>query len=171
MEVAITMEVAAPTMKAENQESGFLYSQQQKETLDTIEKDAREKFPPSNDYSYTSVKSLREDLIAFAHSRGFGVTTQGSALYCTKAAEPTSYKKQREVREAKYPTDPNKKRKRIFTRCSCNFVIKYTVSKGKGEIPVGYVKINETSKYRHIHLITDRARTISWVVCTHQCGR
>jgi hypothetical protein len=101
-----------------------VYSESDKEYLQGIEKEGRQKFPPSTTDYYESRVSLRKEVSNWSHSKGFTVSTEGSRLRCQKYAEPAHYSTARK----KHSVPEHKRRKVDSPRCKCAFVIKFTLA-------------------------------------------
>jgi hypothetical protein len=67
--------------------------------LEALAAETLAELPPSQSFNYPTKEDLRNNVRAFAYKKGFQVTTQVTALFCLKAAEPKSYTNQRDKRE------------------------------------------------------------------------
>ena len=132
-------------MDINNNIGAFVYSPEQQSLIDSIAEEASSGFPVGA--IYPSAKNLREQLRAFAHKKGFALTSDGSSLLCTKCDEPQG---QKNKRDKKTPVPIEKKRKqRENTRCSCPFKVTYASANWKEKRTDPRVKITKSSCYRH----------------------
>jgi hypothetical protein len=124
----------------------IVYTESDQEYLKEIAEEGRQKFPPSTTDLFESRGSLREEVSNWSHSKGFTVSTEGSSLRCQRYEEPSHYSKNRK----KKPVPEHKRRKYYSPRCSCAFVIKFTLaSRSIPGAPPKAVRISPGSQYLH----------------------
>jgi hypothetical protein len=116
------------------------YSPAQVDILSKLEQTTRSLFPPDDTVVFGK-DELREAVRAHGQSAGFAVSTESSSFRCTRAWE----RKGRQTQRSKRVISPSKKRKRLTSRCGCDFIIKFTTVKGTKN----QVKITSGSQYRH----------------------
>lgn len=122
----------------------FLYSEEEKAIVVKVAQETREVFPPGRTFS--SPVEIRNELRIFGNDKGFCVTSLGSSLYCTRAAQSKSYIKRM---AKKSPVPLAHQRKRTSTRCGCTFRISFTWVDSKNKQHNKAIKVTGSSQYSH----------------------
>ena len=122
-----------------------LYSATQLKTLSDLALEAESLFPKGKEY--WSTEQLRGEIRAFAHKKGFSISTVGSKFTCSRCATP---KCDLNKRAKKQPLPSEKQRNRSSTtRVGCSFQITCSYVNYKNKIEDRRVVITKSSNYSH----------------------
>jgi hypothetical protein len=127
----------------------FAYSPEDLAYILSIEKEASTLFHVGK--VYQTREQLRDEVKAFADTKGFAVTTDGNKILCTRCSESPGQKRRREKKIAAAIVPANKRRiYRSSTRCGCPFQIAFSwIHSNTDEKPSRVLKINKSSNYIH----------------------
>jgi hypothetical protein len=151
---------------AETQDKDFHYRNDQSKFLDTLEREARERFPFNS--VYPSVIQLRSAVREWSESVGASISHEGNGLKCSRSHAPEGCEKRKETRRVKNRITKEKQRETKSSRCGCKFEIKSSTAR-RGlppDAPKTAVRITHGSHYRHTNgcfpcqtqLIADKRR-------------
>ena len=120
-----------------------IYTASEAELIASIAEEARALFLAGKQFPDTA--TLREEVRAFGHKKGFVISHDGCKLICSRATEPQHCTDRREQRA---PVSIEKQRNQKSTRCGCLFKINFSRLKKTSKDNL-IVKITESSNYEH----------------------
>ena len=119
------------------------YSPEDAAKINSLGEECAALFPSGKVYS--SPAELREELKAFANTKGFAVASEGSRIRCTRAEESLAIQNKR-IRRGTVPEE--KQRNRTSTRCGCPFRVCFT-KVDRSDKNSKAIKITPGSVYTH----------------------
>jgi hypothetical protein len=135
----------ATTHTTVNDAAAAFYTEEQKAMISSIAEEAAMLFPVGGEFP--SVSILRDKVRAFAHKKGFSITTEGHKFCCSRCEEPNGKKNKRAKMAPLVPME--KKRKHTTTRVGCSFVIAFSPVDWKNFKTHRAIKITKSTNCSH----------------------
>lgn len=95
---------------------------------------------------WPTLHQLRDQVRAFAHKKGFAISSDGTKLCCTRCDEPQSNKNKK---ARKNPVPAERQRNTTTTRVGCSFQVTYTFVDWKNKAFNKAVRITKSSNFYH----------------------